>query len=234
MPSPRTAEIDEMLTIEPPPRSTMTGTACFEARKAVRRLMSRARSQSSSLVSTTVPTNGPADVVHEDVEAAERVDRGPHHRLAVGRPGAVGRRTPRRCRPRTRSAPWSPRPARAPGRRTAPRRPRGASTRPTPCRCRRPGPGVDPAPVTMATLPSTRPARSAICTLPLRPRRTGSVSTSSAGRRRPRSRPRSSRPPPRRPPPGGRRPRPAAGARPRRCARRRRAAGRPTAGRPRC
>ena len=55
MPSPRSAEIDAMLTIAPEPCAAITGTAYLDARNAVRRLMSKARSQSSSLVSTTVP-----------------------------------------------------------------------------------------------------------------------------------------------------------------------------------
>ena len=56
MPSPRSAEIDEMLTIDPEPWSAITGTAYFDARNAVRRLMSSVWSQASSVVSTTVPT----------------------------------------------------------------------------------------------------------------------------------------------------------------------------------
>ena len=62
-------------------------------------------------------------------------------------------------------------------------------------RCRRPGPGVDPAPVTIATLPSTASRRAPPSCAP--PRR--SSVTGSGGRRRPRSRRRWSPPRPRRP-----------------------------------
>ena len=44
-----------MFTMAPEPLAAITGTACLEARNVVRRLTASDRSQSSSLVSTTLP-----------------------------------------------------------------------------------------------------------------------------------------------------------------------------------
>jgi hypothetical protein len=155
------AEIDEMFTIDPPPPAAITGTACFEARNAVRRLRSRARSQSSSLVSTTVPTKArpmlftstfsppKASTAARTIasQSAERVQSAAN--TSAVPPSDSMRAFVSPARSGTRSTHRT----RAPSRAST-----TADARPVPT----PGPGVDPAPVTIATFPSTRPARSAI------------------------------------------------------------------------
>ncbi len=230
MPSPRRAEIDATLTIAPAPRSAITGTAYLDARNAVRRLMSKARSQASSVVSTTVPSDASpmlftrmSTVPKASTAAltiashsAARVTSAPNT-LALPPSSSIICRV---CSARSG--------CRSTSRTLAPSR---ASTTAVALPVPIPGPGIEPAPVTIATLPSTRPTRSTM-TAPLSSSKP--LTSASEAPRPPRSRRRWS---PRRPPrplPADRRPRPGAGAPPRRCGRTQRAGARRTAVRPRC
>ena len=68
-------QIDAIMMIAPPPRAFMCGTASREARMAGNSVSSNAACHSASDVSRDAGAGGAADVVDQDVEAAERLDR---------------------------------------------------------------------------------------------------------------------------------------------------------------
>ncbi len=155
-----------MLTIEPAPRSAMTGTAYLEARNAVRRLMSSARSQASSVVSTTVPSAARPMLLTRmstPPNASTAARTMASHCAATVTSAAKTSAVPPSFAMMSRvssarSGCRSTSSTRAPSRASS-----TALAFPVPM----PGPGVDPAPVTMAIFPSTRPARCTMCCSPL-------------------------------------------------------------------
>ena len=75
--------------IAPPPRCFMCGTARREARIAGKSVSSNAACHSASVVAEQVGAGRAADVVHEDVEAAERLDASVDDQLDARRGGHV-------------------------------------------------------------------------------------------------------------------------------------------------
>src|SRR6266702_4636092 len=165
VPSPRRAEIDATFTIAPAPRAAITGTAYLDARNAVRRLTSKARSQASSVVSTTVPSAASPMLVTRmsTVPNASTAARtiASHEAARVRSPPNTAALPPSSsiiCRVCSARSGY-----RSTSRTLAPSR---ASTTAVALPVPIPGPGVEPAPVTIATLPSTRPARSTMSRSP--------------------------------------------------------------------
>ncbi len=68
-------QIDAMITMAPPPRRRMCGTARRDARIAGNNVWSSASTHSASLVSSEAAAACLADVVDQNVQAAECVDR---------------------------------------------------------------------------------------------------------------------------------------------------------------
>ena len=147
VPSPRNAEIDEMLTIEPDAlrRHHRHGVlrrqergAQVDVERAVPRLLARVDDGAERRPGRCC-SRGCRRVPNASTAAAD-------HRFAVGGLGRVGLEHLRRCRPPPRSSGASPRPARRGGRRAARSRPRGRARRAPALPVPTPGPGVDPAP----------------------------------------------------------------------------------------
>src|SRR5918998_2722212 len=157
VPSPRSADIEEMFTIDPPPPAAMTGMAYFDARNVVRRLMSSARSQSSSEMSTTVPTEARPMLL----TSTSTVPNASTARWTIASQSAarVASAWTTRASPPSFSISSFVSSARSAYRSTSTTfAPSRASTTAVALPVPTPGPGVEPAPVTIATLPSTRPA----------------------------------------------------------------------------